>query len=260
MGLSRRNVIPLYVQVEAALRQRIAQLRPGDPVPSDRALAAEFGVSGMTVRQAVGRLVDEGLLYRAVGRGTFVASPRMEKDMSGLTSFSEDMRRRGLRPSSHVLECTIQPASAEAAEALRLATDSPVVVIRRVRFADEIPMALERVALSALSFPGLVDEDFTTQSLYEILEHRYHARLMVARGTLSATAATALEGRLLGIRPGTPLIIVRRVAFNERNEPVEYGESRYRSDRYSVPIELRRPPRLDIAGLLSDVSTNVSRA
>jgi GntR family transcriptional regulator len=235
--------IPLYEQIEAVLRERISSMQPGDRLPSDRDLAEEFGVSFVTARQAASRLAADGLVTREIGRGTFVARPRLEKDMSGLTSFTEDMHRRGMSVRSEVLECSIGAASIDVAQALEILTGCPVVRIRRIRFADEIPMALESVALSALSFPGLVDEDFSRKSLYDVLERRYGVRPTIARGVLGAAAPTTDEAQLLGISRSTPLLYARRTAYDEQHMAIEYGESRYRSDRYQVPIEMRWPSR-----------------
>jgi GntR family transcriptional regulator len=235
--------IPLYEQIEAILRQRLHTMQAGERLPSDRDLAQEFSVSFVTARQAVSRLAADGLVERHVGRGTFVASARLEKNMSGLTSFSEDMIRRGLSVHSKVLECTVRPASQAVAQALQIAENSPVVHIRRVRFADAIPMTIEAVNLHALAFPGLAGEDFSHQSLYEVLERRYGVALTVARGVLSAVTPTTEEAQMLGITRATPLLVVSRTAYNQHNEPIEYGESRYRSDRYQVPIEMWSPRR-----------------
>ena len=232
---------PLYAQIEATLRERIRQMQPGDLLPSDRDLASEFAVSYVTVRQAVSRLASDGLVSREVGRGTFVQRSLVEKDMTGLTSFSEDMLNRGMRVHATVLECAVKPSTPEIADALRILAGSPVTHIRRLRFADDIPMALEGVMLSAVTFPGLETVDFVTQSLYGTLERRYGVRLSVAKGTLGAVTPTDEEADLLQISRDVPLIVARRIAYNESGAPVEYGESRYRSDRYQVPIELRRP-------------------
>jgi GntR family transcriptional regulator len=241
MAPSRR--VPLYEQIEAVLRERICTMQAGDRLPSDRDLAEEFSVSFVTARQAVSRLAADGLVTRQVGRGTFVANPRLEKDMSGLTSFSDEMHRRGMAVRSQVLECGVQAATPEIAEALQILPSSPIVQIRRVRFADDAPMAIEAVALNAIAFPGLADEDFSTLSLYETLERRYGVRLMVARGFLGAVAPTTEEAQLLEISRSTPLLFARRIAYDEHSEPIEFGESRYRSDRYQVPIEMWWPSR-----------------
>ncbi|RYF38460.1 MAG: GntR family transcriptional regulator, partial [Comamonadaceae bacterium] len=149
MALSSNRNAPLYAQIEATLRERIRQMQPGEPLPSDRALASEFAVSYVTLRQAMARLASDGLVSREVGRGTFVQRSVVEKDMTGLTSFSEDMLNRGMRVHAAVLECAVKPATPEIADALRVLAGSPVTHIRRLRFADDIPMALEAVVLSA---------------------------------------------------------------------------------------------------------------
>ena len=237
--MSSNRSAPLYAQIEATLRERIRRMQPGDPLPSDRTLASEFAVSYVTLRHAMSRLASDGLVSREVGRGTFVQ--RVEKDMTGLTSFSEDMLNRGMRVHATVLECAVKPSTPEIADALNILPGSPVTHIRRLRFADDIPMALEAAVLSAVTFPGLETVDFVTQSLYGTLERRYGVRLRVAKGTLGAVTPTDEEAELLQISRDVPLIVARRIAYNESGAPIEYGESRYRSDRYQVPIELRRP-------------------
>ncbi len=241
--MTPRKRVPLYEQIEAILRDRIQTMQPGERLPSDRDLAAEFGVSFVTARQAVSRLAADGLVERQVGRGTFVAGVRLEKSMSGLTSFTDDMRRRGLTVHSQVLECALHTASPEVAQALQITENSPVIHLRRLRFADAIPLAIEAVNLYALAFPGLVEEDFSQQSLYDILERRYGVSLVVARGVLGAVSPTSEEAHMLGITRNTPLLVARRTAYNQHDEPIEYGESRYRSDRYQVPIEMWSPAR-----------------
>jgi GntR family transcriptional regulator len=231
----------LYFQIEAELRERIQRLPANSPFPSDRELSEEFNVSRMTIRQAVSSLVREGLLKRQVGRGTLVAESIVGKSMNTLSSFSEDMRQRGMHPSSKVLRCEICHAEAETIEALQLSPHSQVIAIRRLRLANNVPVAIETVHLSALHFPDLQNEDLENHSLYEVLQRRYGVRLTVARGTLHAEPASDEEARLLGTGANAPLLVARRVAFNDRNEPIEEGESRYRGDRYYVPIELWRP-------------------
>lgn len=236
----RRNLLPLYFQIEAELRERLQHLAVDSPFPSDRELAEEFNVSRMTIRQAVSTLVREGLLRRQIGRGTLVADSTVGKSMNTLSSFSEDMRQRGMRPSSQILRCEIRRAAPETIDALQLPPNSQVVSLRRLRLANNIPVAIETVHLSALHFADLLSQDLATNSLYEVLQRRYGVRLTVARGTLHAEPASGEEAQLLGTSEKAPLLVARRVAFNDRNEPIEEGESKYRGDRYYVPIELWR--------------------
>ena len=139
--------LPAYQQIEQALSAEIAQLHPGDAIPTEQQLCTRFGVSRMTARAGVARLVERGLLYRVRGSGTFVSRPPVHRQSGRLLSFSEDMHARGLTPSSRILEIGQHSASPETCRQLALAAGARVVLIKRARFGDEIPMAVERALL-----------------------------------------------------------------------------------------------------------------
>jgi GntR family transcriptional regulator len=230
------SYVPRYREIEQALRARIAALKPGDPLPSDAALCREFGVSRMTARNAVGRLAEEGLITREPGRGSFVAVPQSHRWANSLMSFSDEMRRQGRVPRSRLLRRELRPARPDEIRDLRLGDGEPVVALDRIRMADDVPIAVEAVALHGRCAAVVMAADLETGSLHEALRG---AGFVPARGraTLAAGAASAEDAQLLGVAPGTPLLVERRVIVDLRGRPLESTESRYPADRYALDVD-----------------------
>jgi GntR family transcriptional regulator len=237
LALSRRR--PKGEQLREILEDAVAGLEPGQPIPSERVLAERFGVARMTVRQVVDRLVGLGLLYREHGRGTFVADRPIAKT-ERLTSFSEDMAARGLRPGAFVLSQSEVPASLRVAAALEIPEDAPVVRIDRLRHAGGVPMAMERAHLPADRFPGLAGRRLGDDSLYEVLEREWGAAIVDGDQRVSAGAVDADQATFLGVTPGDPVLVFERVTRDESGRVVEFTRSVYRADRYEVVLHLRR--------------------
>ncbi|GAA3753056.1 GntR family transcriptional regulator [Micromonospora maritima] len=222
-----------------ALRTEIGEaLRPHDPLPSERELVARFGVSRATVRQAVGRLEEEGLVYRAQGAGTFVADPATISKSLALTSFSEDMRSRRLTPDSRLLDLTLVPAGVAVARELSLSPGAEVAHIRRLRLADGLPMCVEEVWLPTERV-GDLDAGLVSGSLYEVLAER-GVRPHHADQVISATVVDADQAALLGVAPYSPALRVDRTTYDGAGVAVERAESIYRADRYDFRITVTR--------------------
>lgn len=228
-------VVPHWRRIELVLRDRIADLSPGDALPSDAALCDEFGVSRMTARNAMQRLSDEGLVVRVPGRGSYVADAPAHRRADRLMTFSHEMERRGRTPSSRVLAREIRPSTPDEASALGLVPSEPVVVVRRVRLADGKPIAVETARLLRRTASVVMTADLERGSLHEALARGGH-HLTRGTATITAAAATHEDARLLGIRRGDPLLVERRVIFDGRGIPLEATESRYPADRYALDV------------------------
>jgi DNA-binding GntR family transcriptional regulator len=229
--------VPRYYEIEQALRARVAELRPDDPLPSDAMLCEEFGVSRMTARNAVQRLVQEGIVYRVPGRGTFVAEPPVHRQAGNLLSFTEEMRRRGRVPSSRLLGREVrEPGPAEASR-LQLAPGEAVIALRRLRVADDEPVAIEEAVFPAAKVAELLESaDLEHTSLHDTLVHGGHIPTM-GRARLGAEAAGPDDAALLGVREGSPLLVEKRVIHDQDGLPLELCESRYAGDRYGLDVQ-----------------------
>jgi len=228
--------VPRYYEIEQALRARIAELRPDDPLPSDAMLCDEFSVSRMTARNAVQRLTQEGLVYRVPGRGTFVAEPPVHRQAGNLLSFTEEMRRRGRVPSSRVLASEVrEPRPAEASR-LQLQPGEEVVAVRRLRVADDEPVAIEEAVFPATIAPLIQSADLEHRSLHDTLVEGGHVPTM-GRARLGAEAAGAEDAALLDVPPGSPLLVEKRVIHDQDGSPLELCESRYAGERYGLDVQ-----------------------
>lgn len=232
--------MPKHAQLREILRQLASEeLLPGSPVPSERDLAVRYGVSRLTVREAVGQLVAEGLLVRVRGKGTFTTRPRVDSQLH-LASFTEDMLRRGMRPETVLLEAAEAVPPPDTADALGLAPGQPAYWLYRLRKADGAPMAVERGWYHAGLLPGLLDRDLT-DSMYTLLARHYEVQLESGTQTVLAEGADTDTARLLGVRPGSPVLVFRRIA-TAQGRPIEDMTSWYRGDLYQVTMQLDRDP------------------
>lgn len=229
-----------YVKVRDHLRSLVThELAVGDPIPSERILCEQFGVSRMTVRQAVDALVVEGLLVREQGRGTFVAPIKVDLEVR-LSSFDEEMQRRGMTPSSKVLASEVVDAAPDVADALELLPGERVFSLYRVRLADGEPMAVEQSWLPMRLVPGLLDEG-VPESLYAELRRR-GLEPDWGEDVVAAAEADGEDAALLGIEPGRAVLRLTRRTFAGQVATV-YSRSVYRADRYVLWVPLRRPQR-----------------
>ncbi len=220
------------------LRDRIIALCvPGQAIPSERELMQAHGVSRATVRKAIDGLVADGVLHRTQGLGTFALRPRVESTLH-LASFTADMRRRGLTPSTRLLGVELRRPPSEVAGALGLGTSDPAWRITRIRLADGQPLAHEDGWYPGPALPGLDQHDLEGESLYRILGEEYGYWIDSAVQVLWADSASPDVAGLLAAPAGTPLLVFRRES-RAAGRPVEHVVSRYRGDRYQLHMELR---------------------
>lgn len=216
----------------------IESLQVGDAIPSERQLSQDLGASRLTIRAALEELVRDGYLDRRHGSGTFVTEPKIAQPLS-LTSFSEDMRRRGMVPGSRTLELTVVPAGARLAHRLQVSPEERIVRIRRLRLADGLSMAVETLHVPEALVPGLTRADLEDRSFYELLGERYGVVIASGSQTIEPTVTSEEESEVLGVPLHTPAFLFERTTISELGRPVEYVRSIYRGDRYRLVAELQ---------------------
>ncbi len=238
--LDKNGFIPLYYQIQRTLMERIrsGELAEGDPLASEEELARIYQVSRMTARQALHGLKTSGYAFSQKGRGTFVTRPKLEKNIMHLRGFTEDMRQRGMVPSSRLLEQTVVKASASLAEQLKVKAEEIVMRLRRLRLADGTPMALEESHIPVKQFPGLERLDFSKQSLYYVLRENFGVRVAWADEVIEALPATREESELLTIPKKASVLSISRIIMTTEEIPIEVACSRYRGDRYRASIRV----------------------
>jgi GntR family transcriptional regulator len=222
------------------LEALVAERPPGSALPSERELAERFGLARMTVRGEIERLTAEGLLYRLHGRGTFVAEPRVAQAVT-FSSFSEDMRARGLEPGSIVRSQDATQADGFLAGVLEVAPGAELLRLDRVRTADDRPMAIELAFLPTERFAGVDGVDFTDASLFEVLAGRFGVRLRDADQRVVAVPIEADDAVALEVDEGAPGLRFYTLARNDDGTPVYYATSLFPGDRYEVELRQTRP-------------------
>ena len=237
--LPQAGSVPKYYELRQWLRQQIDGLPPGTPVPPERALSQQFNISRTTVRQALHDLAVEGRIIRRQGRGTFVATPKVNQNVQ-LTSYTEAMKAQGLQPGSRIVDVAVTEAGDEVAARLGLAKNSSVTRVERVRYANGEPMAVETVYLDHVRFPGIVEELAAGTSLYAILEERFSVVPHHAEETIETVLAPPSASRLLGSDATTPMLLLTRSSRDAEGRPVEYVRSLYRGDRFRLTAQLTR--------------------
>ena len=229
-----------YREIEAWLREIILNGRPGEVIPSEVEIAASFEVSRMTARQAVLNLMREGLVDRRRGAGTFIADNPLHRREGVLLSFTEDMKRRGLRPSSELISAKKEIATPSDLKMLNLKDPSTVIVIKRLRLADETPLALERVVLTS-QCQKVLEEDLISGSLHDALR-KNGIQPTLASGWLKARLATTQEANRLDLPTKSPLLVETRVIEDQFGTAIEHTETAYAANRYVVDIKLNCAP------------------
>jgi GntR family transcriptional regulator len=215
----------------------IEELGSGDAIPSERQLSVDLSVSRLTVRAALDELVREGYLIRRRGAGTFVAEPKVAKGID-ITSFSDDMRARGLTPASRTLELRTIPAGARLGRILHVSPSEPVVAVKRLRLADGDPMAIEFLHVRSSLVPGLTAADLEEHSFYDLLASRFGVAIVGGTQTVEPTVTNDEESAALGVPLHSPALLFERVTRSADGDVVEYTSSTYRGDRYRLVTEL----------------------
>jgi GntR family transcriptional regulator len=213
----------------------------GEAIPAERKLAADLGVSRPTLRAVIDGLVREGMLLRRHGSGTFVADRKLALPLT-MTSFSEDMTRRGMVPGSRVLAFDVTLAGAKLGNKLRVSPSAEVYTIRRLRLADDEPMAIESLTVPRKLLPDLGSKDLERASFYTLLA-QHGVTIAAGVQTIEPTVTSEQESEVLGVPLHSPAFLFERVSESSGEEVVEFVRSVYRGDRYRLISELRQPGR-----------------
>ena len=215
----------------------IEPLNVGDSIPAERQLGHDLGVSRLTVRAALDELVREGYLVRRRGAGTFVAEPKVAKGIA-ITSFSDDMRARGLTPASRTLALHVELAGARLGRILHVSPSEQVLSVKRLRLADGEPMAIELLHTRASLVPGLTATDLEENSFYDLLADRYGISIVGGTQIVEPTVTNEEESEVLGVPLHSPALLFERVTRASSGDVVEFTNSTYRGDRYRIVSEI----------------------
>lgn len=237
----RSSKLPLYQQLYEILRSKITrrEWQPGDMIPPESELVNQYQVSRITVRQVLDMLVQEGLIYRERGRGTFVALPRVDQALMRIVTFTDDMLQRGIEPSTRLVSAGIVPAPADIAAKLQIEPGEELVNIKRLRLGNGDPMSVEDSYLIHRLVPGLLDEDVVRNPLRRLLEARYGIRWERASQVIRAVNAPADLAKLLAIPMKSAVLYIERISYTQENIPAEFLHLYHRGDRYELYNELR---------------------
>jgi GntR family transcriptional regulator len=238
--IDRSSKLPLYHQLHEIMRDSILRgdWQPGDMIPPEPELIRQYGVSRTTVRQVLDMLVNDGLIYRQQGRGTFVAHPTVEQTLVRIVSFTEDMHQRGFEPGTRVLSLDLVPAPQDIAERLEVEPGEELARLARLRLADGEPMSIEESHLVHCYCPGVLERDYASHTLRETLDRDYGIRRVRASQVIRAIPASKDVAQLLAIPYRSALLRIERVSYSQQNLPVEFLRITYRGDRYALYNEL----------------------
>jgi GntR family transcriptional regulator len=232
--VNKRSPLPIYLQISNFILELLDKtpVSSGTLLPAERLVCEGLGISKMTLRQAYSVLINRGCLEAQRGVGTFVLGSRMEKQISGMLSFSEEVKARGGKPSSRVLSLGVCQASQDAGEFLRLPHGECVFAIKRLRCDNQLPLAIETVQLPRKLFPGLETFNWETESLYSVIERRYKYKLSQCHSEIMAVPADREHARLLNVRLASPLLAINRKSYSTDNIPLEFSVTYYPGNRY----------------------------
>lgn len=239
--VSKINPLPLYYQMKNIIREMIEneELKPGEMIPAERELCEIQGVSRMTVNKAIMDLVNEGIVYREQGKGTFVSVPKEKQQISKLKGFTEEMENKGLKSNTHILSFRVKTATKQLKTVLNLqAEESSVIEIIRLRISNEEPLAIETAWISNNIFKDLTADIIEGKSLYNIFREKYGVDPAKAKQTIEPIILSEYEAKLLNQKENSVALMFKRTTYLKDGSPIEHTNAIYRSDRYKYEIIL----------------------
>lgn len=238
--LQGHSVIPLYYQLKEILLEEIegGNLKPGDLIPSENQLMRQFQISRNTVKKAIEDLVQEGVLYRVQGKGTFVSTPKFEQPLTGFYSFSKVMKERRIPTKDEVVSVSICEPGLRIKKNLNLSEIDKVIEITRLRFANYEPMIFETSYIPQTIIPTVTYEELVNNSLYDLMREKHQVYVTQAKETFEPVLIRDYEAKYLKVKTGYPALLLDRVAYDLNRRPVEYCRSIIRGDKCRFYTEL----------------------
>jgi len=240
--VSKDNPIPLHYQIKEILQEMIENevLKPGRAIPTERELCKIQGVSRMTINKAIMSLVNEGLIYREQGKGTFVSIPKVNSEIPRLNGFTEQMEENGIISKTKILSFKVIEATKKCKLELKMPEDeNKIIEVKRLRFSEEQPVAIEIAWLPYYLYSGMTRETIEDKSLYGIFREKYGYHPYRAKQTIEPIMLNVYESKLLNQADSALALIFRRTTYLENKTPIEYTKAIYRSDKYKYQITLK---------------------
>ncbi|WP_408869089.1 GntR family transcriptional regulator [Brochothrix campestris] len=237
--INKMSKLPIYQQIQNEIKKDIENKKwmVHEAIPAERQLALLFNVSRMTVRQAIQALVDEGILYRRIGSGTYVSEEKVIENMDAVTSFTNLMLKQGKQPTSHIVSFAMKPVTRSEAKALKLAEDAEVLRIERIRYGDSTPILFE-VAAIPMNIASKLTRDELTNSLFQTVSDKFHLTIGDAQQTMEAVAVSEKIAPYLEVPLGTPVMRLRQTTALSDGTLFEYVDSQYVGNRFKFSTRI----------------------
>lgn len=241
-ALDRQSPQPLHIQFEEILREQLEKQvwETHSCIPSENELSRIYGISRMTVRSVLTRLVDEGLLYRVPGKGTFVAEPKIVSRPLSQMGITQQLEQMGYKTATKVVSVEIVPCPFEAAKQLNLQAGSNVYQIKRIRFVKGEPLSLHTSYIPVSLCPNLEQQDLEHIQLCDIIEQTYRYHITKHTETLESTTASREAAELLEVKHHFPLLLLNTTTYNDANHPIEYSTTVFRGDKFKIRLEFNQ--------------------
>ncbi|MFC4386245.1 GntR family transcriptional regulator [Gracilibacillus marinus] len=239
--IDKNSPLPIYYQLEQEIREQIQNgiLKQGELLPSERMYTEKYNISRMTVRQAINNLAQEGLLVRMKGKGTFIAEQKIQHTLKGITSFSEEMEQKGKIPSSKIISLESVQANSQLAAKLHIEENSEVYQLKRIRMADNVPIAFEIAYIPKYLVGELRENDFTT-SFYQYVEKNLQLPITHGDQEIESALANEEDQKYLKVTEGAPILLIRRLTYVNDQQPIEYVRTAYHGEKYKYKLTLPR--------------------
>jgi GntR family transcriptional regulator len=234
--VDKNSILPIYYQLFKHFEKQIRgkQLQPGDALPTEMEIAARFGISRMTVRRAISELVSAGMVYTQKGKGTFVASPRLDSVVFNLNNFYDEIRQKGMKPHSELLEARIIKADEKLGRRLGIEVNTRCLYFRIVITADGEPLAYETKYTVYAKRTPILESELKDPSLSTLAAAHSDATPSSSKKVLMVSKTTEEEAQVLGVSPGTPVFLMIQTIFDDDSKIIAWGKSLYRGDRYKL--------------------------